>query len=84
MKGGHLDWSWFDPVQCWEPLRELWMKGRVRSKRMHHSVMKNESGHPLTHDLETNEERLWPSFPWNAELRAHFGTESGMMGQLVD
>lgn len=32
-----LDWWWFNPIQCWNEIHELWNEGGVKSLLSHHS-----------------------------------------------
>ena len=79
MKNEKLDWSWFNPLQCWEALFISWTEGELKNNLTSHGRIKRvingegkESKHTLKHGREREEERFWLSFPCNADLRSRF------------
>lgn len=77
MGDGKLDWWWFDPLQCWGDLHELWEEWELRNNLMHHSWTRKaiwggegEDGFALMHELGSEEGTDWPSFPCNTRMRA--------------
>ena len=74
-----LDWWWFDPIQCWGELYNLWVKNGLKSQLLHSSRLQvtttnGRGGHleVLEEGVGKEKEGFRPVFPYNPELRARF------------
>ena len=64
-----LDWWWFDPLQCWNDIHELWAEGELRTNLLHSSGCKvpptEESGGTFPRERSRKEakgKRFVPAF----------------------
>lgn len=64
MDNGKLEWSWFDPLKCWEALYELWSEAGIKDHLRHHSEVQKLNNNGGEERAYGGGVRSWQTSKW--------------------